>query len=252
MCFWGHPSTTGLSSMDYFLSSDVFEQHDSFRYSEQLIRFSSLSFVFPTPQFDTSPFHFDQFSADSALYLIPQTLPKFHPAFDYVLREILRRDQSDSFIVIVFDREKRHWKNLLQQRLEISGIDIERVKFIPSLARDQFAALVQRSTLLLDPFPFGGGVTSLEAFHFCKPVVTLPSRQSVVELTAGMLRHMNISDLIAENPDELVQIAIRIRESESYRSNLESRICESRGIIHDNQQFVGEFEQFVRSSARRH
>ena len=41
---------------------------------------------------------------------------------------------------------------------------------------------------MVDPYPFGGGVTSLEALAVCTPVVTLPSRQTVPALTAGMIR----------------------------------------------------------------
>ena len=44
--------------------------------------------------------------------------------------------------------------------------------------------------VVLDPFPFGGGVTTLEAFSVCSPVVTAPNLQTVPRLAAGMYRHM--------------------------------------------------------------
>ena len=43
---------------------------------------------------------------------------------------------------------------------------------------------------MLDPFPFGGGVTTLEALSTCTPVITLPSRQTVPQLAAGMIDTM--------------------------------------------------------------
>ena len=43
---------------------------------------------------------------------------------------------------------------------------------------------------MLDPFPFGGGVTTLESLSVCTPVITLPSRQSVPQLAAGMIQTM--------------------------------------------------------------
>ena len=46
----------------------------------------------------------------------------------------------------------------------------------------------------LDPFPFGGGVTTLEAFSVCRLAVTAPSLQSVVALAAGFYRRLNIAD----------------------------------------------------------
>ena len=43
---------------------------------------------------------------------------------------------------------------------------------------------------LSDPFPFGGGVTTLEALSVCTPVITTPSAQTVPGLTAGMILRM--------------------------------------------------------------
>ena len=46
------------------------------------------------------------------------------------------------------------------------------------------------ATVLLDPYPFGGGTTTLEAFNLCQPVVTLPSKQTVAALAKGMVIKM--------------------------------------------------------------
>jgi len=47
MVFWGHPATTGLETMDYFISSDAYEYSDGGnRFSEQLIRMDGLGFFF--------------------------------------------------------------------------------------------------------------------------------------------------------------------------------------------------------------
>src|SRR5208337_3284996 len=40
---WGHPETTALATMDYFLSSELFETEDADRhYTEKLVRLATL------------------------------------------------------------------------------------------------------------------------------------------------------------------------------------------------------------------
>jgi hypothetical protein len=41
---------------------------------------------------------------------------------------------------------------------------------------------------MLDPFPFGGGGTSLVARGLCTPIVTWPQRQTTLRFTAGIER----------------------------------------------------------------
>ena len=44
------------------------------------------------------------------------------------------------------------------------------------------------SDAVLDPFPWGAGVTAYEAFALCVPVVSLPARTTVLQLALGQVR----------------------------------------------------------------
>lgn len=55
IAFWGHPYTSGYPSVDYFISSSLFERNDvhrrRVRYSEQLVLFDTITVqIFPPPQ----------------------------------------------------------------------------------------------------------------------------------------------------------------------------------------------------------
>ena len=142
----------------------------------------------------------------ATIYTIPQSLQKFHPSFDIVLSRLLN-EVSNSYIIILFNEDRILWKNKLFTRLKefsywkstISSnknseakerIDMSRILFIPNLQRKEFFDLLDISTCLLDQYPFGGGVTSLEGFARNKPIVTLPHLQTVPGLTSGMILHM--------------------------------------------------------------
>ena len=53
-------------------------------------------------------------------------------------------------------------------------------------------------------------MTSLEAFSLCKPVITLPDKQTVPQLTKGMYEHMGMGELVARSVDEFAELAVRV------------------------------------------
>ena len=66
--------------------------------------------------------------------------------------------------MITYDPKKALWLHVLQGRLNHHP----QIVFLPLALGDKFFGLLRASTLLLDPFPFGGGVTTLEAFSVCR------------------------------------------------------------------------------------
>ena len=250
--------------MDFFITSDSFEPTESLnRFSEQLVRFDSLSFYFERPAWipanlTLSPIHAAAASAGllakpqaflnrSAIYLIPQTLPKFHPHFDDAMKNILASDESDSVVVIIFNRDKVYWKNRLRRRLQaaLGQHLVDRIMFVPSMSNTQFAGLLQASTVVLDPYPFGGGVTSLEAFSLCKPVVTFPGMQSVPRLTGGMYSHMGIDSLVASTAEDYVEISLRLRRNATWRAEVEQLICSRKPALFRDQATLLEWQSFL-------
>lgn len=49
--------------------------------------------------------------------------------------------------------------------------------------------VVSNCRVMLDTFPWGAGVTAMEALSFGVPVVTLPARMSVLQLAAGQVTY---------------------------------------------------------------
>jgi protein O-GlcNAc transferase len=64
------------------------------------------------------------------------------------------------------------------------------------------------STLPLDPFPHGGGMTTLEALWMGVPVVTAPGRIISSRLAAATLTAAGLTDFIATDHQHYVQLAV--------------------------------------------
>jgi predicted O-linked N-acetylglucosamine transferase (SPINDLY family) len=71
---------------------------------------------------------------------------------------------------------------------------------------DEYAGI----DVALDPFPFNGCLTTLEALWMGVPVVTLAGRRPVARQSLAILRRIGQDDLVAASPDEVLDIASRL------------------------------------------
>lgn len=121
------------------------------------------------PRFASSPLRFVLFRLLTAPVPTNQTLMKLHPAFDAVLAGILSQDPL-AYVVLLASKTQSVWKEQLRSRFRRSLGEFSmrfwnnrRVLFMPTLPYAEFMALLSFADVILDPFPFGGGVTTLDA-----------------------------------------------------------------------------------------
>ncbi|KAH9113248.1 hypothetical protein AeMF1_012521 [Aphanomyces euteiches] len=246
--FWGHPITTGLSTIDYFIASEYFfsdffegghgdDSYGGMSYIEQMVLFSDLSTFFVKPQIPPiaplrSNFHLPM---TGRIYICPQTLMKMHVDFDNVLRDILTQD-TNGYIVALYSVHQALWKERLLQRFDATlGLSLSRrIIFLQTMPYDQFMQLLSVADVMLDPFPFGGGVTTLDAFALGLPVITLPSRQTVVQLAAGFYRYINFTSCIAKNLDDYVATAVAVAKNSTFREGIRRAILNAHDIIYSS------------------
>lgn len=85
---WGHPDTTGIDTLDYFISSSTIEPINAYEfYSEHLINLSRLPCYYELPDYNSILMTRSDFGLPNAarLYGCPQSLFKIHPEFDRII-----------------------------------------------------------------------------------------------------------------------------------------------------------------------
>lgn len=242
---WGHPVTTGLPDFDYFLSAVGLDAEGAeAHYTEKLIRLPRLGVVYdrpeqPDPKRDRASFGLPQ---NAHLYVCPQTLFKFHPEFDPLLAEILRRDPAG--LLVLLEGRCRHWTEMLQARFQRSMPDVyDRVRFLPKLSRPDFLALLAAADVMLDPIHFGGGNTSYEGLALGTPIVTWPSAYLRGRITYAQYLQMALMDLVVQSAAEYVEKAVRLGTDRDYRETMRRRIAEASGVLYGDVAIVAEFEK---------
>ncbi|MBC7802744.1 MAG: tetratricopeptide repeat protein, partial [Candidatus Parcubacteria bacterium] len=245
---FGHPDTTGIANVDYFVSSDLYEPEGAAaHYSERLflLRNAGTLAYYYRPRLQQPAKGRRQLGVpvEGHLYLCPQTLFKLHPDFDVILGGILRADPSGR--VVLLEGKHPQWADLLRARFAQSIPDVAgRVSFIAQLNPADFVNLLAVADVVLDTPHFNGMNTSLEAFAMGTPIVTLPGNYQRGRHTFGMYRRMGIDEAIAADAQDYVRLAVKLGTDRAAREALSAKIAERCGALFEDADVVREFERF--------
>jgi predicted O-linked N-acetylglucosamine transferase (SPINDLY family) len=249
---FGHPDTTGVSTVDYFVSNDLYESAGAeAHYSEQLFllrNLGSLAYYY-RPQLSATPKTRAQFGlpTDRPLYLCPQNLFKVHPDMDELIARILRQDSKG--IVVLVDGRVRGWSDRLRARWRNSMGDVlDRIVFVPRMREADYLALLSVADVILDTLHFNGMNTSLEALAVGTPIVTLPASFQRGRHTQAMYRRMGLDDLVAADADAYVDMAVKLANDADFREAVRTRILAANGVLFEDARVVREFERFFQAA----
>jgi protein O-GlcNAc transferase len=247
---WGHPDTSGIPNMDYFISGDVIEPEEGEQhYSEELYRLSTIpTYYYPIEMPTDLKKNKSQFGCPSemTLYLCPQSAIKHHPDLDFIFGEILKVDKGA--LIMVVEGAVNDWSTQVRERWKKTIPRLHsNIKIIKRQSPENFIALQNTADIILDTPHFSGGNTSLEAFALGKPVVTFEGEFMRGRVTAGMYRMMGIDTCIAKNLNEYVEIALKLGLDKAYREGLSRRIKLSNKVLYENTEVINEFETFFKS-----
>src|SRR5262249_32836663 len=149
---WGHPVTTGIPTIDYFISSDLLEADGSAtQYTEKLVRLPNLAVCYHRPTLPAQAKSRADFGLpdDAHLYGCPQMLQKFHPEFDELIAGVLRADPRGQLITI--RGLNRHWDELLLSRFARTMSDVvDRVRLIDPMSYEDFLVFTSLCDVMLD------------------------------------------------------------------------------------------------------
>ena len=124
---------------------------------------------------------------------------------------------------------------------------IGRVLFLPRMQTEVLLEVMKGASVVLDSFPFGGGVTSLQTFAVGTPIVTMPSDMLAGRLTLAMYRSMGMesnSGVVASSIEGYVDAAIRIA-STSVGGRMRREIEARSGVLFEDGDAVKEWEDML-------
>jgi len=216
---WGHPVTTGIPTIDGYISHEHCEAGDTAdQYSERLIRLPArVSYTYycrPQPNAVEKSRRDFALPEGRTLYLCPHPIFKLHPDFFAALRRVLLEDPNATLVFV--GRVSPEWSNVVRSRLAPAA-SADNVVFAGWLSPDDFVELMRICDVLLDSFHFGGGNTTAEALATGIPIVTLPGAYMRGRFTYAWLRRIGVEEGIATSSDDFVERALRFGSDAALR-----------------------------------
>lgn len=235
---WGHPDTTGSSAMDYFITSrDLEVEGSASHYVEELITMPSLGTIYDRPVRNAKVKTREELGLpkDQRVYLCPQTLFKFHPEFDEAVAAIFERDPKACLVLL--EGRVSEWTHRLNRRWRRSFADkLDRIRFIPALGREDFLDLLAAADVVLDPYHFGGGNSTIECIAVGAPCVTLPGSFLRSRISRSLYRQIGMEQLITDSTEKYAELAVSIAGNPDYRRSLSKQLIERSESLYENSE----------------
>jgi predicted O-linked N-acetylglucosamine transferase (SPINDLY family) len=243
----GYPGTTGLSTMDYRLTDRYMDspgRHDAC-YSEESIRLPDCFWCYDG---STSQVPVGSLPAlESGLFTFGclNTFCKINEGCLSLWEDVLRRVANSRLLLRA---PRGQIRDSVIGRFQRDKIAEGRIELVETMPRAEYLAMHHRIDLGLDPSPYNGHTTSLDAFWMGVPTLTLVGKTVVGRAGYSQLCNLGLSELAAETPAEFVELAARwandLQGLQELRGSLRQRM--QRSPLMDGKRFTRNVEEAYR------
>lgn len=226
----GYPGTTGLKSIDYYISDRFLLPAVPFdsQFSEKIVRlpagapfrpYDAAPPIGPLPALKNGYITFGSFNRASKIG------PKAVEIWSRLLHAL-----PDSRMILGAMPKAGEYEFLVRGFAD-RGVAKDRLDFYERCGMPDYLALHQQVDLCLDTFPYAGGTTTLHALWMGVPTLTMAGTTPPGRPGASVLTHTGLEAFIADDFDDLVakglHWATHIAELNALRPALRQRLNQS-------------------------
>jgi predicted O-linked N-acetylglucosamine transferase (SPINDLY family) len=216
----GYPGTTGMASIDYLVMDAVTLPPGADWAVEAVVRLPHGRFCYSPPSY-TPEVAMPSARPDGAVVFGSfNNMGKVGPGVIRLWARVLDAVPGSRLLL--------KWKEFAQPRTRqrfadafaAAGVGPDRLELREGSGHDEMFGQYADMDIALDPFPFGGGLTSSEALWMGVPVVTLPQDRVASRQTLAFLHGLGLDDLAASSEDDYVRIAAALAADPERRAEL--------------------------------
>jgi protein O-GlcNAc transferase len=251
----GYLNTTGLSRMDYRITDGYLdpEGETEHLHTEALYRLPHHSCFRPSPQ---SP-PVGPLPATASGHVTFGSMNQWPKVSDEVKdtwAALLKRVDGSRLLIVARGGQNAVFRDRIVGEFVQRGVEAARIRVSPALDFVGFLSLFGEIDISLDPFPYGGGTTTMQSLWMGVPVVTLRGATAFARNSVGLLSKVGLERLVARTPGDYVAAAAELAgnppQLAEIRAGLRDRVAAS-GLT-DARQFSRNLEAAYRSMWRQY
>lgn len=251
--YLGYNATTGLRAIDYRLTDphmDPPAARTEWDVEEPVYLPETYWCYRPpaaAPEPGDPPFRRNGFVAFGSF----NSVAKLNPDVIAVWAKLLQAVPNSRLLIVLSDVEDAGGQ--FRNAFAAQGVAPERLRFVGRLPYDQYLALYREVDIALDPFPYAGGTTTLDALWMGVPVVTLAGRAGVARAGVTLLTHAGLPDLITTTADQYVAAAPALANDAPRLARLRSTLRQTLrdSPLADEPRFIRNLDAAYRTMWRR-
>jgi predicted O-linked N-acetylglucosamine transferase (SPINDLY family) len=236
----GFPATTGLAAMDALLSDpyQVPLAAEPF-YAEKILRLPHCWAPFEPPRDEPPVGLLPALSNGVVTFGSFNAVKKISPEMVALWSQLLQRQPDSRLIVKAAAMQCAATRQLLLARFAAHGVSADRLDLVGATSLADHRAWMRRADIALDPFPFSGGITTLDSLWSGLPVVTRSGETFSSRDSMGFLAAIGCDHLVAEDNAGYLACADRLAADlaalDGLRQSLRPRMLASK--LCDAEQF---------------
>ncbi len=244
----GYLGTTGMRQIDYLIADrwTLPESLDS-SFSERIYRMPSTYLCFTPP--DTSSVGVPPSIRNG--YVTFGSFNEINKLNDRVLvrwAEILARVPNSRLLLKTGKLADQGRRSRLIDFFSAQGISPERLELIGFLPRHEHLPTYNRIDIALDPYPYPGITTTVEALWMGVPVISLVGDSFISRQGVGLLTNAGLPDWLAPDEEAYVSLAVKHASDsaalQQVRAGLRTSLQGS--LLLDQKRFAADFSHAVR------
>ena len=207
-CWLGYFGTTGLAAMDYLvMDAQAIPPGEERWYREAIARLPQGRFCYAPPEDAPEVADPPRLRRTQATFGSFNNLAKISKEVIDLWAEVLRATPGSRLILKWSSLGDESVRSRIAAAFAAAGATPDRLELRGFSAHGDMLAQYADIDVALDPFPFGGGLTSCEALWMGVPIVTLAGDRPAGRETAGFLALVGRDDCVAASRADYVAIA---------------------------------------------